>query len=568
MPADPIVPDDDPGASQPRRAAGHDPAGDPASSAASHDTTPRRALASDASDGLGMGRVAGWTVLGTLLPGLGLWRSGRKVVGSLVMGVVLLLVGGLAVFAITQGPALVALLAKPPVLRGVAVALLVLAVLWVIVIGASHLALRPSRATTGQRVAGAALVCGLSFAVAAPLAFSANVAYSLSSLSNAVFAPSDDGPQSETVPTITNSVDPWAEKEQLNILILGGDSGTGRSEKVGMRPDTVIVASIDTATGATTLFSLPRQTAQMPFPEDSKLHKYFPNGWYDGRDPKNPDYWLNAMYRFAPPRVPKGTLGKTKHLAEDIMKISVGEALGLDIAYFVTVNMDGFKDIINALGGITVNVNSPIPIGGDTDRNLLPTGWIEKGKNQHLSGRLALWYARGRWGYDDYSRMSRQRCVINAVVQQANPQNVFTNFGKIAAAGEKTVNSDIPDTMAYPLLTLAERVQGTKLRSVVFINGKDGFSTLTPNWERVRKQVKNALKETLKANAEATETPTPSSTPTTTESGTASPSTKPTKSAKPKSDDVARECKYDPTDFKPKGYPGTRDDPKGYRQGR
>lgn len=568
MPADPIVPDDDPGVSQPRRAAGQGPDDGPANSTDPIDTTPRRALAPESSEEPGMGSVAGWTILGTILPGLGLWRSGRRVAGSLVMAVVLLLLGGLAAFAITQGPALVAMLAKPAVLRGVAVGLLVLAVAWVIVIGATHLALRPSRVTTGQRVAGAALVCGLSFAVAAPLAFSANIAYSASNLSNAVFAPSDDDSQSETVPTITNSVDPWAEKEQLNVLILGGDSGTGRSEKVGMRPDTVIVASIDTATGATTLFSLPRQTAQMPFPKDSKLSKYFPYGWYDGRDPKNPDYWLNAMYRFAPKRVPKGTLGKTKHLPEDIMKISVGEALGLDIDYFVTVNMDGFKDIINALGGITVNVNSPIPIGGDTDRNLLPTGWIEKGKNQHLTGRLALWYARGRWGYDDYSRMSRQRCVINAVVQQAVPENVLANFGKIAAAGEKTVNSDIPDSMAYPLLTLAKRVQETGMRSVVFINGKDGFSTLTPNWDRVRKQVKNAIKETLKANAEPTGTPTPSTTPTSTESGSASPSSKPTKSAKPKSDNVARECKYDPTDFKPKGYPGTRDNPKGYRQGR
>lgn len=65
-----------------------------------------------------MGSVAGWTILGTILPGLGLWRSGRRVAGSLVMAVVLLLLGGLAAFAITQGPALVAMLAKPAVLRG------------------------------------------------------------------------------------------------------------------------------------------------------------------------------------------------------------------------------------------------------------------------------------------------------------------------------------------------------------------------------------------------------------------------------------------------------------------
>ena len=550
MPADQPTPGDDNGAIQPRRAAGSE-----ASDAAPAAGTPRRALAPEPTSE-GMGGAAGWTVLGTILPGLGLWRSGRRVAGSLVMAVVLLLGIGLVGFAVTQRQALVSLATNPQVLRGAALALLVVAVAWVIVIGATHLALRPAGATTGQRIAGAALVGGLSFVVAAPLALGANVAYSASSLVSTVFVPTDDDHESETVPTITNSVDPWAEKERLNILILGGDSGTGRSEKVGMRPDTVIVASIDTKTGATTLFSIPRQTARMPFPEDSKLSKYFPYGWYDGRDPKNPDYWLNAMYRFAPKQVPKDILGKTKFLPEDIMKISVGEALGLDIDYFVTVNMDGFKDIINALGGITVNVNSPIPIGGDTDRNIPPKEWIEPGADQHLGGRLALWYARGRWGYDDYNRMSRQRCVINAVVQQANPQNVLVNFEKIAAAGEKTVMTDIPDTMVAPMLTLANKVQGTKLRSIVFINGKEGFSTLDPDWTKVQKRVKTALKETAKGNATPTASATPSSTPTTSDS--ASPSATPTKSSKPKSDDLTNECAYNPTDFIPKGYKKSR----------
>ena len=549
MPAHLPTPGDGNEAFQPRRAAaGEVPEAVPTPG------TPRRALAPEpASEGIGS--AAGWTVLGTILPGLGLWRSGRKIVGSLIMAVVILLVAGLVGFALTQRQAIVALATNPQVLRGAAIALLVLAVAWVIVIGATHLALRPSGATTGQRIAGAALVGALSFVVAAPLALGANVAYSASSLVANVFVPTGDDHESETVPTISNPVDPWAEWDRLNVLILGGDSGTGRSEKLGMRPDTVIVASIDTKSGATTLFSLPRQTARMPFPEDHKLSKYFPNGWYDPSNPKSADYWLNAMYRFAPPRVPKDVMGKTKFLAEDIMKVSVGEALGLDINYFVTVNMDGFKDIINALGGITVNVNEPIPIGGDTDRNIPPKDWIDPGPDQHLTGRKALWYARGRWGYSDYERMGRQRCVINAVAQQANPQNVLLNFQKIAAAGEKTVTTDIPDTMVGPMLELATKVQGTSFRSIVFVNGKDGFSTLTPNWEKVRKQVKTALKETTKANK-----PTPSADPSATPSGnpSESPSTEPSKSAKPKSENLDDLCAYNPTGKIPKGYKKNR----------
>ncbi|MEA5117935.1 MAG: LCP family protein [Propionicimonas sp.] len=549
-----------------RRTTGPRRLADDAAPTAVSDGTPRRAAVPSGQERGGMGSAMGWTVLGAILPGLGLWRSGRRVLGSVVLAVAILLVGGLAGLAITQRSSLVMVATNPRVLQWTALALLVLAIVWVAVIGASHLALRPAGSTIGQRTAGAVLVGGLSFIVAAPLALGANVAYTASTLVQNVFDTTDDGSRSETVPTI-NAVDPWADKDRLNILILGGDSGTGRSTKAGMRADSVIVASIDTHTAVGTLFSLPRQTARMPFPKDSKLSQVFPHGWYNPGNPKDQNYWLSAMYRLAPPMVPKGTFGTTKYLPEDIMKVSVGEALGLDIDYFVTINMDGFKDIINALDGVTLNVNAPIPIGGDTDRNILPTDWIETGPNQHFGGRLALWYARGRWGYDDYSRMSRQRCVINAVLKQANPQNVLVNFEKLATAGEKTVSTDLPDTMVGPMLDLATRAQDKKLRSIVFINGKDGFSTLTPNWTTVRKQVKKALAESAQSNTETT----PSvavSTPSTSPAGSSSPSPKPTKSTKPKSDDLDDECGYHPTGKIPKGYPGTRDDPQGYRQGR
>ncbi len=96
-----------------------------------------------------------------------------------------------------------ALLVKPDVLQGIAVALLVLAVLWVTVIGFSHLSLRPANQSITQRASPARRWSALfSFAVAAPLAFGANIAYSASYLRNAIFAPSDDDSQSETQPTI------------------------------------------------------------------------------------------------------------------------------------------------------------------------------------------------------------------------------------------------------------------------------------------------------------------------------------------------------------------------------
>ena len=501
---------------------------------------PRRAA--EPVDTTTMGGAAGWTIAGTLIPGLGLWRAGHRVTGGLIMAFAAVIVGGLVGVLLVNKMALASAAVDPAVLYWATAALAVLALGWVVVIGATFLSLRPHRPTLGQRVAGAALVGVLSFLVAAPMAIAANFTYTTAGLVNAIFDPSDA--QSATKPTITNQADPWADKARLNVLILGGDSGNDRAASLGDRTDTVILASIDTKTGASTLFSLPRNTARMPFPAESALHKYYPNGFYDGVNPANANYFLNAMYRTVPARVPHDALGQTKNFAADVMKLSVGEALGLDVDYYVKVNMDGFKDFINALGGITVNVNYRVPIGGQTDAHILPDSYIEPGPNQHLKGRLALWYARGRYGLDDYSRMERQRCVINAVVQQASPQNVLLNYQKVAQAGEKTIQTDIPRSMLPAMLTLADRVHGTTLRSVVFRAGDGGWVSANPNWAAVKTRVKKALKESAASAAKPSASATASATakPSTSAKPSASPTTK------AKSDDLDNECAYHPAE--------------------
>ena len=114
--------------------------------------------------------------------------------------------------------------------------------------------------------------------------------------------------QASEAPDEPQPCDPWAKKPRLNLLLLGGDAGKGRT---GTRTDTVIVASIDTKTGNTTLVSLPRNTGRMPFPADSPLHKYYPNGFTDG-DGNNAEYFLNAMYDNVPDSVPKDLLGRDR----------------------------------------------------------------------------------------------------------------------------------------------------------------------------------------------------------------------------------------------------------------
>ncbi len=489
----------------------------------------------------GFAGALGWTALGALIPGLGLVRAGRRASGGIVLGLFVLLVGGAAALYVVN-PKFVkdTVLSTQGVPQALALALVVIALVWVVVIGVSHLALRPANPSVGQRAAGAAVVGILSFVVAAPMAIGANLAWISGTTADTIFG-NDDTPNS-TQPTI-DAADPWANKDRLNFLIIGGDSGTGRSASEGDRTDTVIVASINTHSGATTLFTLPRNTEKMPFPADSPLHKYYPNGFTS----PNPNaslydrsqFLLNAMYRVVPTRVPHNVLGKTKDFGASVMKVSVGYALGLPIDYYVKVNMDGFKDFINAIGGITVNINYKIPIGGQTDAHIPPSGYLKVGPNQHLNGHDALWYARGRYGLDDYKRMERQRCVINAVVQQTTPQVVLTNFQDIARAGENTITTDVPRNLLADLVDLGMKVKNTKLRSVVFTPGVAGFQSYAPNWTAVRNRVQKALKETDRGVE-------PTATPTATASGTASAKPTSTATGKAKSDDLESICGYHP----------------------
>ncbi|HET9302022.1 MAG TPA: LCP family protein [Propionibacteriaceae bacterium] len=444
-------------------------------------------------------RAVVFTVAGTAIPGLGLIAGRRRIVGSVILGLFAAALLALGVYAAFDRQGLLARAVDPTTLRRAAIALAIIAIVWVAIIIASHLCLR-GRPTRGQRAAGGILVGVLSFAVAAPMAVAAHYSYVTASSVSAVFKSENETKSAtrptleatQTTPGIPKPQDPWAGKPRLNVLLLGGDAGPGR---VGTRTDTVILASIDTKTGDTALFSLPRNAARMPFPSRSPLRKHYPYGYTNG-NPNDAEYFLNAMYRNVPRSVPKDVLGPTDDLGADVLKLSVGEALGLRVDYYVLINLQGFSKMINALGGIRLNINTYIPIGGDTDRHIPPKDFLKPGPNQKLTGYKALWYARGRYGSDDFARMDRQRCVINAIIKQANPTNMLARYEDVVQAGKQLVYTDMPQEVLPLMVDLSLRVKDGNVRSIVFKSGVDGFHSGNPDFSLMRKRVKAALSET------------------------------------------------------------------------
>ncbi len=207
------------------------------------------------------------------------------------------------------------------------------------------------------------------------------------------------------------------------------------------------------------------------------------------------------MYDKVPNEVPKNVLGETDNLGADALKLSVGAALGLKVDYYVLINLQGFSKMINALGGIRLNINTYIPIGGNTDLGIPPKEFLKPGPNQKLDGRSALWYARGRFGSDDFARMDRQRCVVNAIIEQANPKNMLSRYEDVARAGKQIVRTDMPQEVLPLMVDLSLRAKKGNVRSIVFRHGKAGFSSPDPNFKLMRKRVATALGETAGAPA-------------------------------------------------------------------
>src|SRR6478752_1642505 len=265
-----------------------------------------------------------------------------------------------------------------------------------------------------------------------------------------------------------------AHDGRYNVLLLGGDSGAGRW---GLRPDSMTVASIDAGTGRTVLISLPRNMQNFPFAKGSVMHQQFPDGF-------DADY-LNGVSTWAGDNTELFPKSDTPGVDATIMAIE--GITGLKINYWAMVNLEGFKDLVDAVGGVTLNVRSPIPVGGLGDD---VTGYIKPGVRK-LNGHDTLWYARARDGSDDYSRMARQKCVMNAMLNQVSPQVAVRNFEKIAKASSAMISTDVPASEVDRFMALALKAKGQKISTLSLVPPM--INTADPDIPLIRTKVAEAI---------------------------------------------------------------------------
>ncbi|THI95544.1 LytR family transcriptional regulator [Nocardioides sp.] len=295
-----------------------------------------------------------------------------------------------------------------------------------------------------------------------------------------------------------------AHDGRYNILLLGGDSG---ADRWGLRPDSLTVASVDARTGQTVMIGLPRNMQDFPFREGTVMHEEFPRGF------DCDDCYLNGVSTWAQDHTDLFDDEETAGVDATVM--AVEGITGLRVNNWVMVNMRGFKRLVDAFGGVTLTVRDRIPVGGlGSD----VTGYIEPGTRK-LNGHDVLWYARAREGSDDYSRMARQKCVLNAMLTQISPRQALTNFQEIAEASSAMIQTDLPGAALNDFAQLALRARSQPISTVSLVPPR--IDTANPDIDLVQDMIRKAID---KAEGKA--------------QGKASPETKAKAKAKPASGKV------------------------------
>lgn len=272
----------------------------------------------------------------------------------------------------------------------------------------------------------------------------------------ATAAASDVGPQTDSGRAGAVESETWGGADRLTIILLGSDGGYGRT---GVRTDTIIVLSIDVATGDAAAFNVPRNWRHVTFPAGTPAAERWPDG-YPGI--ANEIYGLGLEHPDAFP----GVEDKAGHA----IKLALAQLTGLDIQYYVMADMVGFVKVIDLFGGIEVQVREPVsdriaPIeeGG---RHVAVN--VEPGYHR-LDGLTTLGYVRSRTGRTDWHRMTRQRCVIGALIDQVSPLEALTRFVTLTDIISQHAETDIPQSRLGDLIAEADKLDTSRIVTVNFI---------------------------------------------------------------------------------------------------
>ncbi len=259
----------------------------------------------------------------------------------------------------------------------------------------------------------------------------------------------------------------WDGTERITFLLLGIDSGVGREEA---NTDTILVVSVDPVAQTAVMVSVPRDTGFVPLPDRS----VFPDGLY----PRKINELSTEASESAARWCPDLPASATTTCGLRTLERAISLYLGVPIQYYATVDLQGFVDLIDAVGGVTLCLDGRMidpEYGGPTWQGVgieLPAGC------QHYDGVHALAYARIRKGWielpdgtreqqNDFKRADRQQELLLELRRQFAQADLIFELPAILAAIGDTVETDFPRSLAGDLASLLPLVAGPDIDRVV-----------------------------------------------------------------------------------------------------
>ena len=394
--------------------------------------------------------------LSFLWPGLGHWYTRRDRAALLFavpfLGVVLAVgaqaTGGLA--------GLAALLISPSSALTICILIVLLGVWREIAVIDSAIAIRPSGAwRRGRSLIVLSLV---SFIILATHVWAGSVAWAFYDAGSHIFVGAEGPDAIAAIPSTSSSpgisadpndvylvppfATPTAPTARINILLTGVDSAEERSHA---QTDTLLVASIDPVTRAVALISFPRDITDFPLVGGGTYHAKINSFMTDVVN--HP-----AKYRDKP-------------LVELARELSF--LIGAPIHYYAAVDLAGFRTLIDAAGGVTVNnaqaINDPSYVWLDGRR-----GFKLSAGTHGLDGEDALAYVRSRaTPDDDLGRARRQQEVILALLAKLTTPSMLPRVQQLVAVAGDTLRTNFPSDRISEMLAIADGIDTSSVTQVV-----------------------------------------------------------------------------------------------------
>ncbi len=254
-----------------------------------------------------------------------------------------------------------------------------------------------------------------------------------------------------TTPWARPGAIPWGDDGKFDLLLLGSDAGADRWSR---RMDVMLLVEVDVATGRVAMFGFPRNMVNVPLPPGAARNAS-PCGCFKKL--------LNELYTDATFYYPQLWPGEGSVSGIAAVRATISELTQRPIDAVLVADLWGVIKVVDAMGGIDMNVTEPI-----YDKNypdpVLGSIQLRIGSGlQHFDGRLALAYARSRHQDSDYGRMRRQQALLLAIRDQLGAATIL-NAPALAAAAKGYVWTDLPRSSLPNLVDLFSRAATAPVR--------------------------------------------------------------------------------------------------------